>query len=193
MIRQMGEEGGQRSDARANRAAVIDAAIELLAARPEAGIQEIADASGVGRSTVYRHFPDRVALFEGLMAEVGDQSAQTAEGIISRGGPATGTLRDLGVAFVELGLHFRFLYSHRRLSKPSVRARTHDEESPTWGFLRAAQERGEIRDDQPVSWLSITVLTLSMAMVQDVLAGRIGQEQAGSMLGETLVSAFTAS
>ena len=36
--------------------AIIDAAIVLLAAEPEASMERVATAAGVGRATVYRHF-----------------------------------------------------------------------------------------------------------------------------------------
>ena len=58
--------GQRRRDARRNREAVIDAAIEVLAQRPDASTEEIADASGVARTTVYRHFPTRDDLFRAM-------------------------------------------------------------------------------------------------------------------------------
>ena len=66
----MEHQGGQRRDAVANRQAVIDAAAVVLTENPDAGIAEIAEHTGLGRTTVYRHFANREALFEGLVEEV---------------------------------------------------------------------------------------------------------------------------
>ena len=66
----MEHQGGQRRDAVANRQAVIDAAAVVLSVNPDAGIAEIAKHTGLGRTTVYRHFANREALFEGLIEEV---------------------------------------------------------------------------------------------------------------------------
>ena len=56
-------EVNQRSDARRNRETILAAAEEVFAAEsPQAPLQRVADTAGVGRGTLYRHFPDRAAL-----------------------------------------------------------------------------------------------------------------------------------
>ena len=45
-----------RADAERSIAAILDAAVQVLADRPEAGMGEIAKAAGVARQTVYAHF-----------------------------------------------------------------------------------------------------------------------------------------
>ena len=45
-----------RADAERSIAAILDAAVQVLAARPDAGMGEIAKAAGVARQTVYAHF-----------------------------------------------------------------------------------------------------------------------------------------
>ena len=46
----------RRADARANIERIAQAATDVLRAKPMAGLAEIADAAGVSRATVYRHF-----------------------------------------------------------------------------------------------------------------------------------------
>ena len=55
-----------RSDGRRSREAILDAAQTALSRNPRATIQEIAEAAGVGRSTVYRYFPTRDDLDQAL-------------------------------------------------------------------------------------------------------------------------------
>lgn len=54
--------------AQQTRDAILDALTELLADRPvvEVTTKEIAVSAGVAERTVYRHFPDRAALVDGL-------------------------------------------------------------------------------------------------------------------------------
>jgi AcrR family transcriptional regulator len=62
-------ERAPRADAQRNRELLLQAAAELLAARPDATLAEIADRAGVGRATAYRHFPTVDALHDAFRAE----------------------------------------------------------------------------------------------------------------------------
>lgn len=56
-----------RADARRNVEALIAAAREAFATEgPDAPLDDIARAAGVGSGTLYRHFPNRVALLEAV-------------------------------------------------------------------------------------------------------------------------------
>ncbi|RSN63123.1 TetR family transcriptional regulator [Amycolatopsis sp. WAC 04182] len=63
--------GRERSDAARNRAKILKAAEELFAARPAADVtmEDIAQAAGVGRATLYRRYPDRSAIAVALLDE----------------------------------------------------------------------------------------------------------------------------
>lgn len=52
------------------REAILGAAARVMGRRPDAAMAEIADEAGVGRATLYRHFPTRESLQQGV-AEVG--------------------------------------------------------------------------------------------------------------------------
>jgi AcrR family transcriptional regulator len=70
----MGRQHGRvvKSDAgmQRTRSAILDAAARVLGRRADAAIAEIADEAGVGRATLYRHFPTRESLLRGV-AEAG--------------------------------------------------------------------------------------------------------------------------
>lgn len=55
-----------RSDGRRSREAILDAAEGALSSNQRTTIQEIAEAAGVGRSTIYRYFPSRDDLDQAL-------------------------------------------------------------------------------------------------------------------------------
>jgi AcrR family transcriptional regulator len=58
----------RRADARANRDAVLRAAAHLFAERGlDVPFEEIARTAGVGRATLYRHFPTRDDLLLGIL------------------------------------------------------------------------------------------------------------------------------
>jgi serine phosphatase RsbU (regulator of sigma subunit) len=82
------ERGGSltRADAVASRERILDAAGALVADR-RVSMVEIAAAAGVGRSTLYRHFPTRQALEEALderaAASPGDDAAARAGQVVT--------------------------------------------------------------------------------------------------------------
>ena len=51
------------------RRAIVEAAARELAREAAASLGQIADAAGVGRTTLHRYFPDRAALLEAVGAE----------------------------------------------------------------------------------------------------------------------------
>lgn len=58
-----------RTDARRNRALVLEAAREVFASDgPGVPLDEIARRAGVGAGTVYRHFPNKAALLKAVIA-----------------------------------------------------------------------------------------------------------------------------
>lgn len=59
----------KRIDARRNYDALLAAAEQVFAEHsPQAPLQLVAEAAGVGRGTLYRHFPDRTALVAAIYA-----------------------------------------------------------------------------------------------------------------------------
>ena len=69
----------QRSDAALNRAKIIDAARRLLADDGDPNMRDIADAAGVGRGTVHRHFSTRDELMDAVRQQARDDADSDEE------------------------------------------------------------------------------------------------------------------
>jgi AcrR family transcriptional regulator len=180
-----------RSDARRNRRTVLDAAVALLAQRPQATMQEVADASGLGRTTVYRHFPRRQDLIDALYEEVLREAAETVQEAVASAANARELLCDLGSRIIAIGDRYRFLDAHPELRERALAGRGDDRGAdPLQEYLTQAQARGEIREDLPVSWMLTTLRGLGVVAMVEVTAGRMSVEEAGRHVGETCASAF---
>jgi AcrR family transcriptional regulator len=65
-----GTETKLRKDAVRTRRAILDSAHDLLQQNPEVSHAEIAADAGVGRASVYRHFPERSDIVVALLGEL---------------------------------------------------------------------------------------------------------------------------
>jgi AcrR family transcriptional regulator len=183
-----------RSDARRNRRTVLDAAVTLLAQRPNATMQEVADASGLGRTTVYRHFPRRQDLVDALFEEVLREAAETVNEALAKAGTARELLCDLGSRVIAIGDRYRFLDAHPEIRDRSLAGENalDGAENPLEEYLAQAQRRGEVRADMPVTWMLTTLRGLGVVAMVEVSAGRLSVEEAGRHVGETCATAFAA-
>ena len=69
----------RRSDAALNRAKILDGARRLLAENGDASMQAIADAAGLGRGTVHRHFATREELMDAARLQARDDADSDEE------------------------------------------------------------------------------------------------------------------
>ena len=76
-----------RADARANRDRLLDVARDALAADPEASLNSIAKAAGVGAGTLYRHFATREALVLGVYRKEVDSLVALAPTLLAKHPP----------------------------------------------------------------------------------------------------------
>jgi AcrR family transcriptional regulator len=78
-----------RSDAQQNRERILEVARDALAASPDASLNSIAKAAGVGPGTLYRHFPNRQALVLGVYRKEIGQLVDLAPALIAKHPPLT--------------------------------------------------------------------------------------------------------
>lgn len=90
----------RRADAALNYARILETARRMLAQDPDVPISEIASAVGLGRGTIYRHFPDREALLSAVRSEARDAAEADQDDRLRPAGELAGTRRPLSVTDV---------------------------------------------------------------------------------------------
>ena len=113
-------------------AAILDGAAQIFAVQGEqASMNDVAEAAGVARATVYRYFPNREALLDELArAAVSDVDARLASARIDEVSPEEGIARAVR-ALVDVGNSFVLLARERLRSDPdAVRAQAHPAAAP---------------------------------------------------------------
>lgn len=180
-----------RSDASRNHETILRTAIAVLADSPQAGMREIAGACGAGRTTLYRHFPNRDALVAAIYHRVLDEAGQIISGYLDDANDAhpVELLADLSVELAGLGDRYRFLEHH---TPPKTTARTTDArpeaEERLYQYILSAQHKRQIRDDLDPDWL----LTIIIAIITQAAGRHFPYETARTNTVSTTVRSLLA-
>ena len=184
---------GRRADARRNVAAILEAALECLSRDPEASVGDIAAAAGVGRVTLYGHFPSRAELVEAVLRRAVEEAEQVLGGVDLDGDPREALARLVGSSWRHID-RYRALavVAHRELTDERIRA--HHDEGPL-RRIRPLVERGRregaFRTDLPTPWLIGTFYSVLHGAADEISAGRLDSADAGPTIAATLLAAFT--
>jgi TetR/AcrR family transcriptional regulator, mexCD-oprJ operon repressor len=183
----------KRADARRNIEAIVAAATTLLAADPDASVQEIAKAAGVGRVTLYGHFDSRAALIAEVATRAIAQSEESLRTVDLDGDPlaAMGRLLD---ATWHLTHRFGAIVVAADQALPSeAMSRAHENpERRVRSLLERGREEGRFRSDMPVAWQIATIHAVLHAASAAVHQGRISDTQAPRLVRDTVLAAIVA-
>lgn len=188
-----GTDRAPRADARRNIAAILDAGEKCLIRNPEASTAQIAREAGVGRVTLYGHFPSRAELVDAVFARVVERTEETLGQLDTTGEPID-ALRRLVASSWQIVHQFRSILAAAQRELPAERIRTHHQLhlERISALLIRGQETGAFRDDLPLDWLVTVCMTLMHTAAEEVLSGRIEEKEAGQAVVETVLSACRA-
>lgn len=170
-----------RVDAQRNVERVLDAAIRVLGDDPAASIEQVAAASGVHRSTVYRRFPTRDVLLRALVAQAAQEGTALVAAAAARE-PGESTLRTLCEEMLAFGERYAFLQNH--------------DMGPHFGrdplglikLFRCHQRAGVLRADLSATWLVNAFSALTVTLVARGRNRSGGLDGAATLLAETFLN-----
>lgn len=154
----------QRSDAAANRARILQAARPLFAENDPAivSMSDVVDAAGIGRGTLYRHFPTKgdlcLALIDEEMRDFQDDVLVLMSNLVSEEVPPLAQLAaflDTAVAFTER--HTPLLYETNLTEKV---APYEWQRILVMGLLQTAVAQKHIASELNISYLTDALLSL---------------------------------
>ena len=165
---------------------ILEAASHVLAMRGEAGsMAEVASAAGVGRSTLYRHFPSREALLEELarvaLSEAGERLAEAKLESV----PPLEALARAIRTIVDVGDRYVVLLEDQVPIDPAVTE--HTIVAPLRRALERGQAEGVIRSD--IDAMSLLELLGGLIVVSIRLAAerKRGIEETASVIQRIFV------
>jgi AcrR family transcriptional regulator len=182
----------RRADAERSIAAILDAAVALLGDRPDASMEDIAEAAGVTRQTVYAHFSSRDALLGAVVARVTEQVATViAAAELDQGSATDALVRFVDASWQTLERTPLLL----RLPVAPVGPREElDRHEPITSrlaeLIRRGQRAGEFDRDVPPEWLLAATIALGHAAGEQVSAGLMPVNAAGAAYRRSLLRVF---
>lgn len=123
-----------RRDAENNRQQILAVAAKAFAASPEASLNSIAKAAGIGPGTLYRHFPTREALVLAVYHNEIEQMVAFADGLLAKHPP----LEALRVWLEKLAQPVRAKHAMASVLNAAM---TETDREASYGPMVAATER----------------------------------------------------
>lgn len=177
---------GRRADAVRNEAAIVDGALRVLADSPGASMTEIAEASGLGRATLYRHFRTRADLVHAIQRHALDAADQVIGACGLDNHPAPTALRCAVEALIGVGDRYRVLGREATLD-PQMLEQQQSVARPLLETIRRGQREGTLRPDLPATWVLASMGNLLVLALREISAGRLSPGDAAGYASATLL------
>jgi TetR/AcrR family transcriptional repressor of mexCD-oprJ operon len=165
-------------------AAILETAVHLLADRPEASMNELAAAAGVGRATLYRYFPTREALLAALASEAHQELVTRITDASLDHAPVPEALQRLLRVLLTVG--DRYVVLMRERVKPHGPTEREEFErlilAPIQALFQRGIDDGTFRDDLGADALAHLFGGLVLAAKQTTLPRTLGVEQTAASL-----------
>lgn len=179
----------RRADAERSIARIVSAARHALSADPQVRTDDIAAAAGVGRMTLYGHFPTRADLVEAALVDALRDGELTLSAVDLAGDPRLALARLLESSWALLAESVALLTAAQSALPPGrIRELHGDPARRVEELLERGREEGVFRSDLPVTWLVSMIHHVLHAAGEEVRAQRVTTDEVGDMIVETVRS-----
>lgn len=169
-----------------SRDAIIEAAFQTFGRNASASLNEIAEAAGVGRATLHRHFQGRddliIALAKIAATEIDDAVAKA----VKDAGSWTESLQLSLRAIIPLADRLLFLMQKPLERHPEIGALYQAQRDEMIEAIEQARVEGAFASDAPTTWIAAAYDNLTYTAWQAVNAGELTPTQAADLAWRTL-------
>jgi AcrR family transcriptional regulator len=156
---------------RGARPSLLDVAAEVLVADPAASLAQVAEAAGIGRTTLHKHYATRDDLLRAVghrVVDLWEQAVAEITGIDA----ADGGLRAVAEAMIPIGPQLAFLWRTPAFDHDQdMEARWRAVEEGTLAILKRARDQGVIAAAVPDWWLLSTFYSIIYVAAESVGSG----------------------
>lgn len=177
--------------AETTRDRIVKQAIDCIAQNPNASLEEIATAAGVGRATIYRHFKSRNDLNIVLKAVAGEKLHSAAVSILEKNIPARDKLIQMVQKMIPLGASLNvstYFNIPFKDENPRVRETYQKHLDQAGGLCTLLKNEGVVGKDIPLAWLITSLDSLVFAAWEKVQSGDIAPNDAPGLVIQTFLT-----
>ena len=164
---------------------ILDVAARVLARRPDATLQTIADSAGISRTTIFNRYPTRADLIEALAIDAVKRIGEAMTRVpTSIDGDVEAAMLEITEALMPLGP--RTIFLRLFVDSPSaLDAHWVEAATPLAIYMATLQAHGRLRLDQPPRWLVASYIGLLFAAWDEIEAGEVGPARAARLITQT--------
>lgn len=180
-----------RRDHPRSREAILTAAATVLVGAPQSSLGEIAEALGIGRTTLHRMFATRRDLLSAIAHDAVDDLARIyAEAGVGvdtpAGGEVVAVLHRLVREMIPLGSKLMFLLRAPELRDDEELDRRIDAlDEPVRAAIGRARDHGALRREVPVWWAAEMLFAGVFVAWEQIEAGRLAPLDAPDLVMDT--------
>ena len=169
------------------RGAILAAAASVLARDRTATLSDIAEASGVGRTTLHRYFPDRESLIEAAVKDSIQAIQQSVTEAVLDQGPPLDAMRRAVAAMVAVGDRLMFVFGDPRvLEGYGAGSGAAPPDDPVIDLIRRGQAEGVFDPEVSASWIQHVLWVLVYRGCEDANRGEIPRHGITAIVIRTL-------
>jgi AcrR family transcriptional regulator len=173
----------RRADAQRSIARIVTAARACLGQDPDATIDDIAKTAGVGRMTLYGHFPNRAELVEAALVDALRVGEETLSDVDLSGDARDALTRLLQSSWSLVAESATLLQAAQGVLPAGRLLQLHTNPAErVEQLLRRGQADGVFRSDLPITWLVSAVHYLLHGAAEERHAGRLDAADAAHIV-----------
>ena len=171
---------------RGTRRSLLDVAAEVLVADPSASLAEVAEAAGIGRTTLHKQYATRNDLLRAVGFRAIDLWEQAIAQVVAD--EEDGGLQAVTAAMIPIGPQLAFLWRTPAFDHDDeIDQRWKVAEKHVLEVLKRAQDRGVLATNVPDWWLLQTFYSLVYVAAESVWSGHLAPRDAPGVVLATFL------
>jgi AcrR family transcriptional regulator len=184
----------RRADAERSIARIVAAARACLSRDPDATVDDIARAAGVGRMTVYGHYRTRPELVEAALVDALRLGEETLSAVDLTGDAADALTRLLASSWSLVAESSALVTAAQGVLPPGRLRDLHAGAADrVENLIRRGQGQGVFRTDLPIAWLVGAVHYILKGAAEEHRAGRLETADVAEVVTKTVQSMLAVS